>query len=115
MLEEVHCTHERLVWYGRAEVRRQMRHLKSQDLKTGSACAAVLRLPVAPYQTLLQLAELGEVALVSVLTSVPRRLIQRARCAHRLAEKRPRGELRHEACACSPGVSARTQVWGTRT
>ncbi len=62
---------ERLLRLGGAEVRWQIRHLKSQGLKTEPAFAAVFRLPGDPYQTLLQLAELGEADLVSVITSVP--------------------------------------------
>jgi hypothetical protein len=62
---------ERLLRHGGAEVRRHIRHLKSQGRKTEPAFAAVFRLPGDPYQTLLQLAELGEEELVSVITSVP--------------------------------------------
>jgi hypothetical protein len=62
---------ERLLRHGGAEVRRQIRRLKGQGLKTEPAFAVVFRLPGDPYQTLLQLAELGEDELVSVLTSVP--------------------------------------------
>jgi len=57
--------------YGEAEVRQKIRHRKSQGLKTEPAFAAVFRLSGDPYQTLLQLAELGEAALMSVLRSVP--------------------------------------------
>jgi len=62
---------ERLLRHGGAEVRRQIRHLKGQGLKTEPAFAVVFRLPGDPYQTLLRLAELEEEDLVSVLTSVP--------------------------------------------
>ena len=61
---------ERLLRHGGTEVRRQIRHLKSQGLKTEPAFAVLLRLPGDPYQTLLQLAELGEVELLSVLASM---------------------------------------------
>ena len=62
---------ERLLRHGGPEVRRQIRHLKGQGLKTEPAFAAVFGLPGDPYQTLLQLAELGEHELVAVLSSVP--------------------------------------------
>ncbi len=62
---------ERLLRYGGAAVRQQIRHLKSQGLKTEPAFAAVFRLPGDPYQTLLQLAELDEEELMSVITSIP--------------------------------------------
>jgi len=45
----------------------------SQGLKTEPAFVVVFRLPGDPYQTLLQLAELGEAELVSVMTSLPPR------------------------------------------
>jgi hypothetical protein len=61
---------ERLLRHGGPEVRRQIRHLKGQGLKTEPAFAVVFGLPGDPYQTLLQLAELDEDALVSVLSSV---------------------------------------------
>jgi len=61
---------ERLLRHGGAEVRRQIRHLKSQGLKTEPAFAVVFRLPGNPYQTLLQLAELDEEELVSVIMPV---------------------------------------------
>ena len=64
---------ERLLRHGGAEVRQHIRHLKSQGLKTEPAFAVVFRLPGDPYQTLLQLAELGEAELVSVMTSLPPR------------------------------------------
>jgi hypothetical protein len=61
---------ERLLRHGGPEVRRQIRHRKGQGLKTEPALAVVFGLPGAPYQTLLQRAELDEDALVSVLSSV---------------------------------------------
>jgi hypothetical protein len=62
---------ERLLRHGGVEVRRHIRQLKGQGRKTEPAFAVVFRLPGDPYQTLLQLAELEEEDLVSVLTSVP--------------------------------------------
>jgi uncharacterized protein DUF4269 len=62
---------ERLLRHGGPEVRRQIRRLKGQGLKTEPAFAVVFGLPGDPYQALLQLAELGEDALASVLSSVP--------------------------------------------
>jgi hypothetical protein len=62
---------ECLLRHGGPEVRRQIRHLKGQGLKTEPAFAVVFGLPGDPYQTLLQLAELGEDELMAVLSSVP--------------------------------------------
>jgi hypothetical protein len=61
----------RLLRYGGEEVRRQIRVLKVQGLKTEPAFAAVFALPGDPYQALSQLAELPEEALIAHITHVP--------------------------------------------
>ena len=58
---------ERLLRHGGPEVRRRIRQLKSQGLKTEPAFATVFALPGDPYQTLLGLAELSEEALLAVI------------------------------------------------
>jgi hypothetical protein len=60
---------ERLLRLGVPEVRERIRFLKAQGLKTEPAFAVIFQLPGDPYQTLLQLAELAEEELVSVLLS----------------------------------------------
>jgi hypothetical protein len=61
---------ERLLRYGGQEVRRRIRLLKEQGLKTEPAFAAVFGLPGDPYRTLLHLAE-DEEKLVSALSAIP--------------------------------------------
>jgi hypothetical protein len=58
----------RLLRHGGVGVRQQIRHLKVQGLKTEPAFAVVFALSGDPYHTLLQLAELSEEELVSVIT-----------------------------------------------
>jgi hypothetical protein len=62
---------ERLLRHGGVGVRQQIRHLKVQGLKTEPAFAVVFALPGDPYHTLLQLVELSEAELVSVITHTP--------------------------------------------
>jgi hypothetical protein len=62
---------ERLLRHGDVGVRQQIRHLKIQGLKTEPAFAAVFALSRDPYHTLLQLSELSEAELVSVIMHIP--------------------------------------------
>jgi len=62
---------ERLLRHGGVKVHQQIRQLKVQGLKTEPAFAVVFALPGDPYHTLLQLAELSEAELVSVITPIP--------------------------------------------
>ena len=58
---------ERLLRHGGTEVRRKVRQLKEQGLKTEPAFATVFALAGDPYQTLLALSALPEEALMSVI------------------------------------------------
>ena len=62
---------ERLLRHGGEEVRRKIRHLKGQGLKTEPAFAAVFALAGDPYDTLLGLAELCEEELLSRIRHSP--------------------------------------------
>jgi hypothetical protein len=61
----------RLLQHGGEEVRREIRHLKRQGLKTEPAFAAVFALAGDPYDTLLGLAELCEEELLSLIRQSP--------------------------------------------
>ena len=62
---------ERLLRHGGVGARQQIRQLKLQGLATEPAFAAVFALSGDPYHMLLQLSELSEAELVSVITHLP--------------------------------------------